>query len=137
MPLFGNVGFVEALFFGLKAAVLAIVSAGAWCGSASARCATGCMIGIAAAAFVAIFFFSVPFPLIIIAAGVIGYLGARSGLPEFAAREQAGGKQATRAVDSLLGEETPDHVRTNLPRALRVGALWLLAVAGAGRARSC
>ena len=37
------------------------------------------MIALAAVAFVAIFFFNVPFPIIIIAAGVIGYLGANSG----------------------------------------------------------
>jgi chromate transporter len=37
---YGNVGFVEALFFGLKAAVLAIVLR-RWSASANARCATG------------------------------------------------------------------------------------------------
>ena len=41
------------------------------------------MIGIAAAAFVAIFLFDVPFPLIVLAAGVIGFLGGRAGLRAF------------------------------------------------------
>src|SRR4030095_8858212 len=86
---FGNVGFVEALFFGLKAAVLAIVvQAVVRVGKRALR--NPVMIAIAAIAFVAIFFFAVPFPLIIIAAGVIGFVGARLGPPEFAAIEHGG-----------------------------------------------
>ncbi|HEY0569234.1 MAG TPA: chromate transporter, partial [Xanthobacteraceae bacterium] len=81
---YGNVGFIEALFFGLKAAVLAIViQAVVRVGKRALR--NRIMIGLAAIAFVAIFFFNVSFPIIIITAGVIGYLGARSGRPEFAA----------------------------------------------------
>ena len=75
---YGNVGFVEALFFGLKAAVLAIViQALIRVGKRALR--NNIMIALAAIAFVAIFFFNVPFPIIIIAAGVIGYIGAKSG----------------------------------------------------------
>src|SRR4051812_15921418 len=58
----GSVGAVAALFFGLKAAVLAIVAeAVRRIGSRALRNAT--LRGIAAAAFVAIFFFALPFPL--------------------------------------------------------------------------
>jgi len=82
------------------------------------------MLAFAAIAFVAIFFFAVPFPIIIIAAGVIGFVGARSGRPEFAGAEHAGaGKSA--AAESLLGEAVPDHARPDIMRALRVGLLWL------------
>ena len=121
---YGNVGFVEALFFGLKAAVLAIVvEAVVRVGKRALR--NRIMIALAAIAFIAIFFFAVPFPIIIIAAGVIGYFGARSGRPEFAAVEHGGnGKKA--AVDSMLGDELPDHVRPSVPRALKVSAIWLL-----------
>jgi len=84
------------------------------------------MIALAAIAFIAIFFFNVPFPIIIIAAGVIGYFGAKSGRPEFAAIEHGGGGKKSAAVDSLLGEELPDHVRPSVGRALRVSAVWLL-----------
>ncbi|MBH5371675.1 chromate efflux transporter [Bradyrhizobium glycinis] len=120
---FGNVSFVEALFFGLKAAVLAIVvEAVVRVGKRALK--NGIMIALAAAAFVAIFFFAVPFPVIIIAAGIIGYAGARSGRPEFApAGHGHGGSGA--AIDSMLGEAVPDHVRPNTARAIRVGALWL------------
>ena len=63
---YGNVGFVEALFFGLKAAVLAIViQAVVRVGKRALR--NRIMIALAAIAFVAIFFFNVPFPIIIIA----------------------------------------------------------------------
>src|SRR3981189_956220 len=79
---FGNVGVVQALFFGLKAAVLAVVL------EAVVRIRVGSlknnvMIALAATAFVAIFFFSVPFPIIILMAGVIGFLGGHFKHPAF------------------------------------------------------
>jgi chromate transporter len=75
----GNVPLVAALFFGLKAAVLAIVlQAVVRIGSKALK--NGVMIGIAAAAFAAIFLFDLPFPLIVLGAGVIGFLGGRTGL---------------------------------------------------------
>src|ERR1700726_4511976 len=73
---FGHVGVVEALFFGLKAAVLAIViQAVVRVGKRALR--NRVMMAMAASAFIAIFFFSISFPIIIITAGVIGYLGAK------------------------------------------------------------
>lgn len=120
---FGNVSFVEALFFGLKAAVLAIVvEAVVRVGKRALK--NRIMIAIAAAAFVAIFFFAVPFPVIIIAAAIIGYAGARAGRPEFApAGHGPGGSGAV--IDSMLGDAVPEHVRPNTERTIRVGALWL------------
>lgn len=121
---FGSVGFVEALFFGLKAAVLAIViQAVVRLGKRALR--NRVMESVAAAAFVAIFFFNVPFPVIILAAAVIGYVGAKIGRPEFAAVEHGGGKSSA-VVDSLLSEAMPDHVRPSIPRACKVGTIWLL-----------
>jgi chromate transporter len=119
---YGNVGFVEALFFGLKAAVLAIViQAVVRVGKRALR--NPVMVALAAAAFVAIFFFGAPFPFVIIAAAIIGFAGARLGRPEFAAIEHGGKSSA--AIDSMLGETVPDHVRPDTMRALRVGATWL------------
>jgi hypothetical protein len=83
------------------------------------------MIALAALAFVAIFFFNVPFPIIIIAAGVIGYFGAKADGRNFA----GGGarrRQERRGRRQLLGEELPDHVRPSVARALRVARVWLL-----------
>src|SRR5712675_262167 len=76
---YGNVGVVQALFFGLKAAVLAIVlEAVVRVGRRALK--NNIMVGLAAAAFIAIFFFGVPFPLIVFSAGLIGFVGGRVGL---------------------------------------------------------
>src|SRR3977135_1208572 len=80
--LLGNVAAIQALFFGLKAAVLAIVLEAV---RRIGRRALGnaAMRAIAAAAFVAIFFLSVPFPAIVLGAGLIGYMGSRAGWRAF------------------------------------------------------
>lgn len=73
--LLGNVPLVEGLFFGLKAAVLAIVlHAVQRIGKRAMK--NNVMLAIAAASFVAIFFLGASFPLIVLATGVIGYLQA-------------------------------------------------------------
>jgi chromate transporter len=83
------------------------------------------MIGLAAVALIAIFFFNAPFPLIIVAAGFIGYIGAKAGRAEFVGSAH-GGSEPTGVVDSLMGNELPDHVRPSILRALKVSAVWLL-----------
>ena len=67
---------VEALFFGIKAAVLAVVVQAVLRLGKRALC-NSLLRAIAAAAFIAIFFFDLPFPLIVVAAGLIGYFGGR------------------------------------------------------------
>lgn len=124
---FGDVGVIEGLFFGLKAAVLAVVIQAVFrIGSRALK--NRLMIGIAAVAFVAIFFFRVPFPLIILAAGILGYIGGRSGSPLF--RIGGGHGKATGAVlgdaDSALGEHTPIHARPNLAWSLKISAAFLM-----------
>jgi chromate transporter len=67
---------VQSLFFGLKPAVVAIVVQAVFrIGGRALQ--NRAMITLAVAAFVAIFFFEVPFPLIVLGAGLIGYLGSR------------------------------------------------------------
>ena len=131
--LYGNVGPVEALFFGLKAAVLAIVvQAVIRIGSRALK--NGAMVAIAAASFVAIFGFAIPFPLIILIAGLIGFFGARAGLPAFHGGGGHGkvGKVQVDDADTLLGEESPDHTQVNRGWAFRISgvflALWLAPV---------
>ena len=69
--LFGNAGPVAALFFGLKAAVLVVVvQAVIRVGGRALKNRT--MLALAALAFVGIYVFHVAFPLIILAAGMIG-----------------------------------------------------------------
>lgn len=68
-----DVGFVEALFFGLKPAVLPVVLEAVF--RLKRRAAGGALgTGIAAAAFIAIFAFGVPFPLIVIGAALVGLM---------------------------------------------------------------
>jgi chromate transporter len=78
---------------------------------------------LAAAAFVAIFFFAVPFPLIIIAAGLIGFLGARAGHPAFTRGIAHGKVSAGPDGESLLGEAIPDHARPSRSRTMRVAMI--------------
>src|SRR5918997_2052322 len=109
--LYGQVGIVAALFFGLKAAVLAVVlQAVVRIGSKALK--NRIMIALAAAAFVAIFFFGVPFPIIVLTAGVIGFFAGRAGAPAFQVGgghgPAKGGKEAADA-EALLGEELPEH----------------------------
>ena len=71
-----NLSVVQWLFFGLKPAVLAIVlEAVLRIGKRALK--TRQMILLAALAFVAIFFYDVPFPLIVLSAAIIGFLGGR------------------------------------------------------------
>ena len=72
---FGQVPLVEAIFVGVKAAVLAIVVEALVKVSKRALKIKSDWL-IAAAAFAAIFAFQVPFPLIILTAAVVGYLRA-------------------------------------------------------------
>jgi chromate transporter len=133
--LFGNVTFIEGLFFGLKCAVLAVVIQAVFrIGSRALK--NNVMIGIAAAAFIAIFFLHVPFPLIIVGAGVVGFLGGRAGVAAFklGGGHKSGSGKILEDRDSALGENVPLHARPNLAWSLKtsgvLAALWLLPVAG-------
>ncbi len=122
--LMGKVGFVAAAFFGLKAAVLAIVlQAVLRVGRRALR--NRIMQGLALAAFVGIFFFDVSFPLIILSAGLIGYFSGRVQLPQFAGGGHGG---ATESADggSLLGDGFHARAAPSAASALRVAAIWLI-----------
>ena len=70
--LWGQTPVVTALFFGLKAAVLAIViEAVIRVGKKALH--NGALVALAAAALIGIFFFAVPFPVVIIIAGLLGF----------------------------------------------------------------
>src|SRR5213593_3409201 len=71
--LYGKVGVIAGLFFGLKSAVLAVVlEAVIRVGRRALK--NNVMVALAAAAFIAIFFLHVPFPLIVLGAAVIGFI---------------------------------------------------------------
>ena len=126
--LHGDVGAVAALFFGLKAAVLAIVmQAVLRIGARALR--TPLLAGIAVLAFLGIFLLGLPFPLIVLGAGFIGLAGARMGLAAFrgggGGHGPAGGAQIDDA-DTLIGTDTPAHARADRRHALRVSGFLLL-----------
>jgi len=125
--LYGKLGIVSALFFGLKAAVLAIVlQAVMRIGKRALR--NGTMRLIAAMAFVAIFFGGMPFPVIILAAGLTGYFGGRRGSAAFKAGGGHGpsGGTIVEDADTLLGAELPAHANPNWRESLRVASVWLV-----------
>jgi len=132
--LLGASTLVEGLFFGLKAAVLAVVvQAVVRVGSRALR--NSVMRGIAVAAFVAIFFLNAPFPLIVLAAALGGYVGGRIGLAAFNGESGHGSVVGTvvHDRDSALGEGLPDHSRPHLAWTLKISGallfLWLAPVA--------
>jgi chromate transporter len=134
---FGHIGAVTGLFFGLKAAVLVVVSqAVVRVGRRSLK--NPVMVTLAAAAFLALFVFKVSFPLVIVGAGLIGFVGGRLGAPSFRVGGAHGVAAATEVADAdtVLGEETPDHARPNLRWALSISAillvLWLAPVLACG-----
>jgi chromate transporter len=132
--LLGKITIVQGLFFGLKAAVLVIViEAVLRVGKRALK--NNVMYALAAAAFIALFFYDVPFPIVVLTAGLIGFFGGRAGLAPFLAgggHGKLGDKQLADA-DSLLGEETPEHARRNVRWSLSITAvflvLWLAPVA--------
>jgi chromate transporter len=122
----GDVGVVAALFFGLKAAVLAIVLEAVV--RVGRRALKGpAMVALAAAAFLALFVFQVPFPLIILAAAVVGLVGGRLGLGGF--RAAAPGKGG----GALLGDDAAGEVRPSRRGTFATAAtcllLWVVPVA--------
>src|SRR5262249_41691538 len=83
------------------------------------------LVSLAVGAFVGIFFFDIPFPLIVFGAALIGYVGAASGIAAFQGGSGHGGSKVDGATDSLLGEALPAHARPSIARALRVPGVWL------------
>lgn len=114
---FGDLTFVEGLFFGLKAAVLAVVvQALIRIGRRSLKGTLKPMLSIAG--FIALFVFDLPFPLVVLGAGVIGY----------AASKRMGINNAAHTLPAISTETV---VRLGTTRAaLLCLLLWLLTVGG-------
>jgi chromate transporter len=127
--LYGNVGPVEALFFGLKAAVLAIVVQAVVRIGGRALKSTASRL-LAVAAFVAIFFLAAPFPLIVGFAGLVGWIAGRRGNHAFSGGSHGGAGAGLADADSLLGDGPVLHSASRTRNAaLILAMLWLLPVA--------
>ena len=130
---YGHVPLVAGLFYGVKPAVVAIVLVAAHrIGSRALRNAW--LWTIAAAAFLAIFALGVPFPAIVLAAGIAGYVGGRVAPDRF----NAGGTHAAAAAKAygpaIIDDDTPtpSHALFSWRKFWRhLGAglgLWLVAL---------
>lgn len=121
---FRNVEFVEALFYGLKPAVVAVVAQAVFRISGCAL-KNRVMILLAILAFVAIFVFDVPFPLIVVAAAVTGFVGGRLRPAQFSAlnaERDNGKREGGRAAPVLTDGEVSS--RPAVRRDLLVTAIW-------------
>ncbi|MFD1612595.1 chromate efflux transporter [Sphingomonas tabacisoli] len=124
--LYAGAGPVAGLFFGLKAAVVAIVfQAVVRIGSRALKTAPQRLL--ACAAFIALFVFGAPFPLVVLAAGLIGFGAARAGSRAFASGGHGPAKDGLPDEQSALGEEMPDHAKGHrtLGMAAFLLVLWL------------
>lgn len=123
---YGQVSWIATVFFGLKAAVLAIVmEAVLRIGRKAIK--NGLLLAIAACAFIAIYFFAVPFPLIVLTAGLLGLLGrwwTPHHFPVPPSSEADAGSDYL--IDRLLGQGQLRHTKPSVKRSLRVLLVWLL-----------
>ncbi|MEO5625409.1 MAG: chromate efflux transporter [Dokdonella sp.] len=123
---------VTAIFFGLKAAVLAVVvEAVLRIGRRALKNRT--MVAIAGFAFAAIFFFKVPFPLIIIGAAVLGIVGKRIAPARFPSPSSAAVlAEGDYVIDRRIACGELTHIAPSRARALTVivvcAVLWFVPV---------
>jgi len=129
---FGDVAFVQGIFFGIKPAVVAIVIFAAWrIGSRALR--HWLLWAIAAVSFVAIAILRLPFPIIVLGAGLIGLIGGRL-LPEVF---RVGGGHGTARADygpTVIDDDTAPlphtrHSHLHLAKLVAAGlAIWAVAM---------
>jgi chromate transporter len=129
---FGNLPLVAGILYGIKPAVTAIVLFAAYrIGSRVLRNAL--LWTIAVAAFVAIFVFQVPFPWIVLGAGIVGAGGGRVWPALFVSGSHQGAKAEFGSAIIDDRTPTPEHARFAWSRLLRVllmgVGLWALAMA--------
>ena len=118
-----EISVVQALFFGLTPAVLAVVvQAVLKIGSRALK--NRVMVGLAAVAFIGIFFFQVPFPMIIIGAGLVGFSGGRI-WPDTFYVIRGHGDTSGGNIDSEVVYQGEIHTHPSLSRALGITALCL------------
>jgi chromate transporter len=114
---------VQALLYGLKPAIVAIVGAAVLrIGRRALR--NRAMVALAAAAFLAMFACAVPFPIVIAAAGAAGWIGGRL-RPDLFVVIKGHGAGATPAAPPVIADDALAHTRPSWSHALRTCALWL------------
>jgi len=108
---YGDVPAVEGVLYGIKPAVTAIVVFAAYrIGSRALK--NNVLRAMAVLAFIAIFAFDVPFPYIVLTAGIIGYIGSRFAPDKFKAGGQHGASKDSYGP-AIIDDDTPvpEHAR--------------------------
>ncbi|MBX3410143.1 MAG: chromate efflux transporter [Phycisphaeraceae bacterium] len=119
---FRDMTLIDGLFFGLKPALLAVVVQAVI--KIGGRALRGkAMHAVAAAAFVAIFVFDVPFPLIVLVAAIAGLVLRALGFARPALPAAPGGDEEDDG--SILGNQLAEHTRPSVARAVRTSLIWL------------
>jgi chromate transporter len=124
--LWHEIPVVDAAFLGVKAAVLAVVvEAVIRIGRRALR--NRALVLLAVASFVAIHLLHLPFPLIILAAGLTGWLGNRfaPGLFTGGGHAAAAGAPQTGVIDAMFERGELAHATPSWPRLWRTATLWL------------
>ncbi|TPL89219.1 chromate efflux transporter [Mesorhizobium sp. B2-3-14] len=124
--LYGDVPLVAALFFGVKAAVLAVVvEAVIRIGRRALK--NRLMVAIALCAFLGIYVLAIPFPLIVLIAGSVGWVGNRVAPALFsgAAHGKNDAPDIRGAVDLMFERGELAHTRPTRWHAPRTIAIWL------------
>lgn len=122
--LYGQTPVAEGLFLGVKAAVLAVV-AEAILRIGRRALKTRAMVFVAALAFLAIFALNVPFPLIIAAAGLYGWLASKADRPVAETRPESNPDGTPAAIDAMFERGELEHAKPRPGRAIKVLAVWL------------
>jgi chromate transporter len=120
---YGTLPLVQGMFYGIKPAVVAIVLYAAWrIGSRALK--NGVLWSMAALAFIGIFVFDVPFPWIVLAAGLLGAVGGKLAPDKFR-HGGSHGAMTGRYGPALIDDDTPP------PAHARLSGRRLVATAGA------
>ncbi|PPC84087.1 MAG: chromate transporter [Methylotenera sp.] len=120
---YGSVPAVAGVFYGIKPAVVAIVLFAAYRIGARAL-KNQVMWGIAALAFIAIFVFKLPFPLIVVIAALIGHFGGRM-LPQSFKVGGGHGSSKQHYGAALIDDDTPTpaHAKFSIKRMVHIALL--------------
>jgi len=122
---YGNLPWIAAIFYGLKPAVMAIVAfAVVRIGKKALK--NSVMWSLALLAFVSIFFFKVPFPAIILSAGIIGLIGGKLWTDKFLVIKGHDSKEPDQKSVLDDDHESPEHTRPSLARGIRICVTCLL-----------
>jgi chromate transporter len=116
---FQQTNAIQAIFFGLKAAVLAIViHAVLRIGRRALKSAA--MWAIAGVAFIGIFVLELPFPMIVIGALLSGFIGGRLWPAQFVVLKPHVAVENYTVIDATLSDQSAAHLRPSLLRSARV-----------------